>query len=76
VEVLLDDRKERPGGKFKDADLIGIPLRVAIGKRSLDEGMLEVKWRRDQEPSKIPVDGAAEAIAEMLAAERERLAGA
>ncbi|MBT8492569.1 MAG: proline--tRNA ligase [Deltaproteobacteria bacterium] len=76
VDVLLDDRKERPGGKFKDADLIGVPLRVAIGKRSLDEGVYEVKWRRDKEAEKLPVEGAAQKIVEMLAAERERLAGA
>ncbi|HET6614031.1 MAG TPA: proline--tRNA ligase, partial [Kofleriaceae bacterium] len=42
IEVLLDDRDERPGAKLKDADLIGIPLRVVIGKRSLKEGQLEV----------------------------------
>ena len=76
VDVLLDDRDLRGGPKFKDADLIGIPLRVAIGKRSLDEGMLEVKWRRDGEATKIPVEGAARAIADMLDAERARLADA
>jgi prolyl-tRNA synthetase len=73
VEVLLDDRKERPGGKFKDADLIGIPLRVAIGSRSLKEGNLELKWRRDKDPTMLPLDGAAAAIAEMVTAEKERL---
>ncbi len=73
VSVLLDDRKERPGGKFKDADLIGIPLRIAIGKRSLGEGKIELKWRRDQESSLIEADGAAEAIAALVAAEKAKL---
>ncbi|GAB4540632.1 MAG: proline--tRNA ligase [Haliangiales bacterium] len=75
VEVLLDDRGERPGGKFKDADLIGIPLRVAIGKRSLKDGKLELKWRRGGEAELIDVGDAAEHIAELVRAERERLAG-
>ena len=45
VEVLLDDRDERPGVKFKDADLIGLPVRIAIGKKSLAEGKVEWKLR-------------------------------
>ncbi|MBN2372998.1 proline--tRNA ligase [bacterium] len=45
IEVLLDDRDESPGIKFKDADLIGIPLRVTVGIKSLREGMVEMKWR-------------------------------
>lgn len=49
VEVILDDRDERAGVKFKDADLIGIPLRVTVGKKSLLNGMLEVKVRRTGE---------------------------
>ncbi len=73
VEVMLDDRDERPGGKFKDADLIGVPLRIAIGKRSLKEGNVEVKWRRDSESSLMPLDGAPDKIAELVAAELARL---
>jgi prolyl-tRNA synthetase len=73
VDVLLDDRAERPGAKFKDADLIGIPLRVAIGKRSLDNGKVEVKWRKGGEAELVPVDGAAEHIAGLVRAERARL---
>jgi len=46
VEVLLDDRDERPGAKFKDADLIGVPLRVTIGERGLKDGVLELRDRR------------------------------
>jgi prolyl-tRNA synthetase len=76
VDVLYDDRDERPGGKFKDADLIGIPLRVAIGSRSLKEGQVEVKWRRDAKPTLIPIEGAAQVVGEMLAAEKERLLAA
>jgi prolyl-tRNA synthetase len=73
VEVLLDDRQERPGGKFKDADLIGIPLRIAIGKRSLKDGVVELKWRRDADASTLALDGAGAAIATMIADERARL---
>jgi prolyl-tRNA synthetase len=65
--VLLDDRDQRPGVKFKDADLIGIPLRVVIGGRSLADGQLEVKWRAGGEAHTIPLAGAAAKIAELLA---------
>jgi len=47
VEVLLDDRNERPGVKFKDADLIGIPLRLVVGPKGLAEGKVEVKYRQN-----------------------------
>ena len=73
VEVLLDDRIERPGGKFKDADLIGVPLRVAIGSRSLKEGSVELKWRRDKDASLLPLAEAADKIAELVAAEKAKL---
>jgi prolyl-tRNA synthetase len=53
VEVLYDDRDERAGGKFKDADLIGIPLRVTVGKRGLAEGKLEVKARHEKEATMV-----------------------
>ena len=43
VEVLYDDRDERPGVKFKDADLIGVPFRIAVGKKGLAEGVVELK---------------------------------
>jgi len=60
VEVLLDDRDERPGVKFKDADLIGIPLRVTIGAKGLEKGYLELRRRRDGRSDEIPLaDGAA-----------------
>lgn len=61
IEVLLDDRDERPGVKFKDADLLGIPVRVTIGARSLKEGNVELKLRRDKESSNVSLgDVAAE----------------
>ncbi len=55
VEVLLDDRDERPGSKFKDADLVGIPLRVTVGARGLQEGVVELKIRTSGEQSSVPI---------------------
>ena len=54
LEVLYDDRDERAGAKFKDADLIGIPLRVTVGKRGLAEGAFELKVRGDKESIMVP----------------------
>lgn len=71
VEVLLDDRDQRPGVKFKDADLIGIPLRVVVGGRTLAQGQLELKWRWQQESNTLPVANAAQAIARMVRQELE-----
>ncbi|MDP2905514.1 MAG: proline--tRNA ligase, partial [Candidatus Omnitrophota bacterium] len=51
IEPLIDDRDERPGVKFKDADLLGIPLQVVIGRDAVKRGQLELKIRRDQEKS-------------------------
>ena len=56
VEVLLDDRDERPGIKFKDADLIGIPLRVTVGARSLKDGQVELKERASGEQELISTE--------------------
>ena len=56
MEVLYDDRDERAGVKFNDADLIGIPVQVIIGERNLSEGNVEVKLRRDGSVQKIPLD--------------------
>jgi prolyl-tRNA synthetase len=47
LEVLIDDRDERPGFKFKDADLLGIPYRVTVGKNFVNNGTLEIKHRKD-----------------------------
>jgi len=49
LEVLYDDRDERPGVKFKDADLLGLPLRVTVGARAVKEGLVEVRRRRTGE---------------------------
>ena len=54
IDVIYDDRDERAGLKFKDADLIGIPLRVTVGKRGLAEGKLELKARADKEARMVP----------------------
>ncbi len=62
VEVLFDDRPERPGVKFKDADLLGCPLRVTVGARGLKEGVIDVKWRAEKESEKIPKAGIVENI--------------
>lgn len=62
VEVLLDDRKERPGVKFKDADLLGIPVRITVGRGAAD-GLVEYKLRRDADKEEITIeDGIARAI--------------
>ena len=57
LEVLFDDRKERPGVKFKDADLIGIPLRVVIARRGLDQGTAEVVTRATGETEHLSIEG-------------------
>lgn len=69
VEVLVDDRDERPGSKFKDADLIGIPLRVTVGDRGLKQGQIEVKPRSEPDPKKasfIPLESAADALVDQV----------
>jgi len=68
LEVLLDDRDERPGSKFKDAELLGIPLRVTVGARGLKEQSFELQDRQTGEKSMLPVDGAAETIAAQVRA--------
>jgi prolyl-tRNA synthetase len=68
VDVLLDDRDERAGVKFADADLIGYPVQVTVGARGLREGTVDLKLRATGERSSAPRAGAAEAAAAMLAA--------
>ena len=70
VETVLDDRDERAGVKFNDADLIGIPFRVTVGPRGLAEGKLELTRRNGGEQELIEVERAAERVAELVAAER------
>lgn len=65
-EVLIDDRDERPGVKFKDADLIGIPIHVILGEKSLKDNQVEVKVRRTRESRKVPIESALNEIICML----------
>jgi prolyl-tRNA synthetase len=66
VEVLFDDRDERPGVKFKDADLIGIPARIVVGAKSLADGKVEVSLRRDREKNLVAPGEAVARALEML----------
>ncbi len=66
IDVLLDDRDERPGKKFKDADLIGIPLRVTIGHKKLQEGKVEIKLRDDKETLVVPLEEAVQRVMELI----------
>jgi len=68
VSVLLDDRDERPGVKFKDSDLIGIPLRVTIGSRGIKEGKIEVKLRQEREPALVETSRVVTEVLDMLTA--------
>lgn len=68
IETVIDDRNERPGVKFKDADLIGYPLRIVVGPKTLAEGKMEIKVRRTGEVQMLPLDG------DYIAAVREMLA--
>ncbi|MFX4260889.1 proline--tRNA ligase [Pelotomaculum propionicicum] len=66
VEALLDDRAERAGVKFKDADLIGYPLRITVGSKAVSEKTFEVKTRRTGEVSMVPEDKLEHTVLEML----------
>jgi prolyl-tRNA synthetase len=68
--VLIDDRDERPGVKFKDAELTGIPFRIAVGSRDLAEGVVEVVSRSTGEKERVPVDQVVKHVQELLAAAR------
>ena len=66
LEILYDDRDAGPGEKFTDAELLGCPLRLTVGRRTLAAGEIEVQVRRGRESRTVPVLGAAEAVAELL----------
>ena len=68
IDVLLDDREGRPGFKFADLELMGIPHRIVIGERSLKEGELEYKGRRDTEATNIKLEELLSFIKEKIAA--------
>jgi len=72
ADVFYDDRDERPGVKFKDADLLGFPIRVNVGGRALKEGKVEIVTRRDRQTRAVPVAEALSAIRDI----RSELAGA
>src|SRR5205085_11056990 len=63
LDVLYDQRDAGPGEKFADAELLGCPARVTVGRRTLAGGEVEVQVRRGRESRTVPLDGAAEAVA-------------
>lgn len=70
AEVMLDDRRERPGVKFNDADLLGIPIQITVGRRA-GEGVVEYRLRREEDKKEMPAAEAKEAALALIAAERE-----
>jgi prolyl-tRNA synthetase len=71
IDVILDDRDERPGVKFNDADLIGFPLRIVVGSKNLKNGHVEWSFRKDRRKHLVAPD---QAVAEVVTAVREALA--
>jgi len=71
VDCILDDRDQRPGVKFKDADLIGFPLRIVLGEKGLAEGKVELKWRWDKDPTLADLEGIAAHVAALITEERQ-----
>ena len=69
VEVLFDDRDERPGFKFKDADLLGIPLRITVGKRLTKDGVLELRQRKDGTTEELSPEQITERVLELIHSE-------
>jgi hypothetical protein len=74
IEVVLDDRDERAGVKFADADLIGWPFQLVVGKRGIANGVVEIKTRASGERGEIGLDVAIEQVTELVHAERARFA--
>ncbi len=66
IDAVMDDRDERPGIKFKDADLIGIPFHIIIGKKTLADGLVEVKTRKTKETEKIPPSEAVKRLKSLI----------
>ena len=75
IDVLLDDRDERPGFKFKDADLLGLPVRVTLGERSLAKGVVELKIRGADDFTAIPVEDAISSTVETIRALESQILG-
>jgi prolyl-tRNA synthetase len=74
VEVLFDDRDERPGVKFNDAELIGIPYRITVGPKGVAEGKVEFSRRRTRQARQLDLHKAADAVAESVFEERSATA--
>jgi prolyl-tRNA synthetase len=70
IEVLLDDREERPGVKFADAELIGVPYRVTVGPRGVEQGMVEMTTRQGLATEEIALEEVADGLIEMVTARR------
>jgi prolyl-tRNA synthetase len=68
VDTLIDDRDERPGVKFNDADLIGLPVRITVGPRGLEKGCVEVKRRSESEATEVPLAEVAARVKTMVGA--------
>jgi prolyl-tRNA synthetase len=68
IDVILDDRDERPGAMFADWELIGVPLRVTVGERGLKEGQLELTVRRGMTTTQVPLEGVFDAVTDALKA--------
>jgi prolyl-tRNA synthetase len=64
--VLLDDRDLRPGEKFADADLLGCPVRVTVGKKTLEDGSVDVLRRSDRAEERVPVESLVDHVKEAL----------
>jgi prolyl-tRNA synthetase len=73
IDVLLDDRVSRGGVKFKDADLLGIPVRVTVGRKSVAEGNVEIKLRSESTSEKVPIEKAADQTAKLVGSLKEKL---
>lgn len=73
IEVIIDDRSERPGVKFKDADLIGYPIRVTVGNKAVDEGRVEVRLRKTGDTRDLPVEEVVTYVKNLVDEEMKRL---
>ena len=73
IEILYDDRDERAGVKFNDADLLGIPIRLTVGARGLKNGVAELKLRRSDESREVPLDAIVDQVQEVIGAETARI---
>ncbi|ADG82225.1 proline--tRNA ligase [Thermincola potens] len=73
IEVIIDDRNERPGVKFKDADLIGYPIRVTVGNKAVDEGRVEVRLRKTGDTRDLPVEEVVTYVKNLVDEEMKRL---